>query len=159
MTRFIGLVFLVAVFVLSGYNKIVDPTGPASYLAKSNFPLIFNEALKLVDLKYKLTSQDYVLLIRVTGGIFVSFSAFIVLNVGRSFFSFLLALFLAFITVSFHVTLPKPETTPVAEQIQVLKNLAIIGGLLFVAGSGSRSRKVAAPVVAADASGKNKKKQ
>jgi uncharacterized membrane protein YphA (DoxX/SURF4 family) len=158
MTRFIGLVFLVAVFVLSGYNKIVDPTGPANYLAKSNFPLIVNEALKLVDIKYKLTAQDYVLLIRVTGGIFVSFSAFIVLNVGRSFFSFLLALFLAFITVSFHVTLPKPETTPVADQIQVLKNLAIIGGLLFVAGSRG-SRKVAAPAVAADASGKNKKKQ
>lgn len=153
--RFIGLVFLVAVFVASGLNKILTPTEPAGYLAKSNFPLIFNEALKLVDLKYKLTTQDFILLIRVTGGIFVSFSAFIILGVGRSFFSYLLALFLAFITVSFHVSLPNVAATSVNDQIQVLKNLAIIGGLLFVAGSGSRK----VPAVAVAAEGKSKKKQ
>lgn len=153
--RFIGLLLLVAIFAVSGYFKITAPDAAALKLSKSSFPYLFNEALKLATLKYKLTAADYVLLIRATGGIFVAFSAFIVLNIGRRFFSFLLALFLAFITVSMHLTLPKVDATPMDEQVQVLKNLAIIGGLLFVAGSGGARRAATTVETAA----KNKKKQ
>jgi uncharacterized membrane protein YphA (DoxX/SURF4 family) len=157
MLRFLGLISLVAIFAASGYFKIVSPQGSATYLAKSNFPMIVNEALKLAQLKYKLTANDYVLIIQATGGIFVSFSAFIVLNIGRRFFSFLLAMGLVFITACFHVNIANPAATSQEEQIQVLKNLAIVGGLLVVAGTGPRRSSPAA--VASDASKKSKKNQ
>lgn len=133
MLRFLGLVCLLTVFLASGYNKVTAPKEQAVYLSKSNFGVIFSAVAKQIGISYKLTPADYVLLVQVAGTVFISFSLFILLGVGRSFFSILLALGLAFITVCFHVNIANPAATPVPEIIQVLKNLSIFGGLLYVA--------------------------
>lgn len=157
LLRFVGLILLLTIFIASGYFKIVAPKDQAAYLSKSNFPLIFNEVTKLAGVSYKLAPQDYVLIIQAAGGIFVSLSAFIILGVGRSFFAFLLALGTAFITVCFHLNITNPALTSKDDQVHVLKNLAIIGGLLYVAG-GAVIRRVPVPV-AADSNKTAKKKQ
>lgn len=140
--RFVGIVCLLTIFVLSGYNKIVNTKEAATYLSKSNFPFFFAKVIAPLGINYKLTSADYTLLIQATGGIFIAFSGFIFLGVGRRFFSFLLAVGLVFITACFHVDVKNPAATKEAEMIHALKNLAIIGGLLIVASGSRRVEKV-----------------
>ncbi|KPA82256.1 putative mitochondrial hypothetical protein [Leptomonas pyrrhocoris] len=135
LIRYTGLALIVLIFIASGVQKLAAPSIGAALLSKSNFPRM----LSWVGLS--LSPSQYLNLIRATGAIFVSFSLFILLGVGRSFFSFLLAIGTVVITIAFHVDLDAPASTSEENAQHVLKNVALIGALLFVSGSGHRSRR------------------
>ena len=128
--RFFGILFLVAIFLASGANKIADPAPIGKYISSS--PSV-QHVLKLAGVK--LAASDFVLLAQVTGGFMVAASTFIILGVARGFFAFLLALQLLVITVLMHVDITKPESllSNQTEFVNVLKNLSIFGGLIIVA--------------------------
>lgn len=130
--RYIGLLCILAVYIASGLQKITQPALSAALLAKSNFPRMLNVV------GVTLTPHEYTYLIQATGAIFVSFSLFILLGVGRSFFSFLLAIGTVIITLAFHVNLENPQETSEEQLQHVFKNLSIVGAFLFVSGSGHR---------------------
>lgn len=150
LIRYSGLVLIVLVFVASGVHKLAAPSVGAALLSKSNFPRM----LSLVGVS--LSPPQYVSLIRATGVIFVSFSLFILLGVGRSFFSFLLAMGTIVITVAFFVDFDHPESTSEENWQHILTNLSIVGALLFVAGSGHRSRRYIEAKVASEENRKKK---
>lgn len=150
LIRYTGLVLIVLIFIASGVHKLAAPSVGAALLAKSNFPRM----LSWVGLS--LSAPQYISLIRVTGVIFVSFSLFILLGVGRSFFAFLLAVGTVVITVAFYIDFDHPEYTKEENVQHILKNMAIVGALLFVSGSGHRSRRyMEAKVANAESKKKN----
>lgn len=134
LTHFVGILCVLAIFVGSGFNKITQPEQTAAYIAKSHFQYVINTLAKTAGVpSYTVTMPEYVILAQVIGALFVSFSALILLNVGRRFFATLLALGLILITACMHVNLKNPAKTEIAEQVHCLKNLAIIGGLFLIA--------------------------
>ncbi|ORC93597.1 DoxX [Trypanosoma theileri] len=133
--RYLGLLFILAVFIASGLQQIVNPSVGAALLAKSNFP----QMLQMLGVQYRLRAVDYTAVIQATGAVFLGFSLFILLGVGRGFFAFMLALGTIVVTIAFHVNLENPRATTENDLFHVMKNLSITGALLFVAGSGHRS--------------------
>lgn len=133
--RYTGLVLILLVFIGSGVQKLATPSVGAALLAKSNFPRM------VAVTGITLSPSDYIHLIRATGVIFVSFSLFILLGVGRSFFAFLMAIGMVIITAAFYLDLDNPSATSEANVQHIFKNVSIIGALLFVAGSGHRSHR------------------
>ncbi|KAH9577588.1 hypothetical protein LSM04_008760 [Trypanosoma melophagium] len=133
--RYLGLFLILAVFITSGLQEIVNPSIGAALLAKSNFP----QMLQMLGVQYRLHAADYTAIIQATGAIFLGFSLFILLGVGRGFFAFMLAMGTIVVTLAFHVNLENPMATRESEVFHIMKNLSITGALLFVAGSGHRS--------------------
>ncbi|KAK7200762.1 hypothetical protein NESM_000134400 [Novymonas esmeraldas] len=135
LLRYTGLILVLLIFIASGVHKLAAPSVGAALLAKSNFPRM------LAVIGVSLSPSEYVHVIRATGVIFVSFSLFILLGVGRSFFSFLMAIGTVIITVAFYIDLDHPSATTEENMQHILKNISITGALLFVSGSGHRSRR------------------
>ncbi|EPY28542.1 DoxX [Strigomonas culicis] len=135
LIRYLGLILILIPYIGSGLQKITNPAVGAALLAKSNFP----KMLALGDIH--LGMSEYIYLIQATGVIFLTFSLFILLAVGRSFFCFLMAIGTLIITVAFHMNWENPLETSEQDLIHVSKNLALTGAFLFVCGSGHRSRK------------------
>ncbi|EPY40060.1 DoxX [Angomonas deanei] len=135
LLRYVGLILILAIYVVSGLHKIMDPSAGAAMLAKSNFPKM------IAPLGVVLGMEEFIYVIQATGVIFLSFSLFILLGVGRSFFSFLMAIGTIIITVAFFVNLDDPLNVTEENGIHIMQNLGLVGGFLFVAGSGHRSQK------------------
>lgn len=135
LIRYLGLILILLPYIGSGLQKITSPSIGAVLLAKSNFP----KMLAWVDIH--LGMNEYMYVIQGTGVIFLTFSLFILLAVGRSFFCFLMAIGTLIMTVSFHMNWENPMATSEQDLIHVSKNLALTGAFLFVCGSGHRSRK------------------
>ena len=125
--HFFSLLLLVGISLLSGVMKVADPAPQVQYLQSSGFPKL----LKLAGLP-ALSTAEATQLIQVTGGLLALLSVAILFNVGRSFSAFLLGLMIVGITVSMHVNIEDPAKTSQNEQIHVLKNLSIVGGLWLV---------------------------
>ena len=109
----IGRTFLSAIFLLSGFDKIANPQGTQQYMAAKGMPAT---GLFLVA----------AILLELVGGLMLLLGC----HARRG--ALLLILFLVPTTLIFH--------TDFAEKLQVImfmKNLAILGGLLFVAAFGS----------------------
>lgn len=134
MMRFLALVLLVTIFVMSGVHKVTNPDAIAGHILAGGLP----KFLKTNGIPVKLGKDEARLLALAVGGSFIGLSAFIVLGVMRSFSALLLAFILVNVTVFMHVNLENPAATSENDMIQVMKNMSIIGGLLFVATSGAR---------------------
>jgi uncharacterized membrane protein YphA (DoxX/SURF4 family) len=150
--KIIALILLVAVFVASGLTKITDPKPMAKHMMSSPFPKYVTKYTH-----HKITEQESEHLIQGIGAVMVAGSAFCVLGICRRFWAFILALTLLPITAFMHVNLDHPEKTDQQGQIHVLKNLSLIGGLLYVAFSGSARKAVAKAVVETASAIKSKK--
>nr|CCD15835.1 unnamed protein product [Trypanosoma congolense IL3000] len=138
LIRYLGLIFLLAVFVASGFSCVSNPSASAMMLAKSNLP----QLLRMAGVKYRLNAAEYTMIVQGLGASFIGFSLLILLGVGRSFFAFLLALIVALLTVVFRIDLKNPAKMSEADAFNVLRDAAIFGGLLIVAGGMCRSRPV-----------------
>ncbi|AAZ10844.1 uncharacterized protein TEOVI_000666300 [Trypanosoma equiperdum] len=152
VVSYFGLIFLLTVFIASGVQIMMYPTSGAMMLAKSNFPKL----LEMAGIQYRLSVAEYTMVVQGIGASCIGFSLLMLLGVGRSFFAFLLAVLVSLLTLAFHIDLRAPTKMSETNAFQVLKNAAIFGGLMFVAGSSGRSR--AAPRAATNATGKEKKK-
>jgi putative oxidoreductase len=109
----VGRILLAHIFVLSGYGKIIGFAGTAGYMAKYGMPMV--EPLLVATIAIELI-----------GGL--------MLVVGWKARWAALAIFLFIIpaTLIFHAFWAVPQEQVMMQTIQFQKNLAIMGGMLFV---------------------------
>ena len=110
----VGRLLLAYIFVLNGYGKIAGFTGTAKYMASKGMPLI--EPLLVGTI-----------LIELVGGL--------MLAVGwkARWAAWAFFLWLIPVTLVFHAYWSVPPEQVMAQTIQFQKNLAIMGGMLYVA--------------------------
>jgi putative oxidoreductase len=110
----LGRLLLAYVFVLNGYGKIAGFAGTAKYMASKGMPLI--EPLLVGTI-----------LIELVGGL--------MLAVGwkARWAAWAFFLWLIPVTLVFHAYWSVPPEQVMAQTIQFQKNLAIMGGMLYVA--------------------------
>lgn len=118
----VGRLFLAYIFLLSGFGKIRDFSGTAAYMANKGLP--FSEVLLVATI-----------IILVGGGLML------VLGWNARWAAFAIFLWLIPTTLIFHAYWAVEPEQMRMQMIQFNKNLAIMGGMLYVivAGSGRYS--------------------
>ena len=109
----IGRIFLAVIFLVSGFGKIGGFEGLIGQIASKGFPV--PEAFAAATVAIELGA-----------------SLMLVFGWKARWAAFLLAVFTAVVTVFFHNFWAMPEAQKAMQQIQFMKNLAVIGGLLMV---------------------------
>lgn len=99
---------MAAIFILSGIQKIQDPAGTRAYMTSHGMPL---PGLFLIG----------AIVVELAGGLSI------LLGFQASFGALLVALYLVPTTIIFHTQWSDP-----IQQVMLMKNLAIIGGLLLL---------------------------
>lgn len=103
----LGRILLSSIFVISGFGKLMDPAMAQGYMTHANLPM--------VKVLYVLT-----VIVELGGGLLL------LLGWQARWAALVLFLFLIPVTLSFHLH----------EQVQLLKNVAIMGGLLTMVACG-----------------------
>jgi len=113
----IGRVLIAALFLIAGIRKVIGYAGPVGYLAKLGFPA--GEVFAVI-------------------AIVIEIGAALMLIIGwrTRWAAWLLILFVAIATVAAHRFWEFPAAQYVNQMNHFLKNIAIIGGLLFIASFG-----------------------
>lgn len=109
----IGRLMLAAIFIVSGVDKISGFQGLIGAIASKGLPMA--EVLAVATI-----------VIEIAAGLML------VAGWKSRWAAFLLAGFTAIVTVLFHNFWAMPEAQKMMQQIQFMKNVAIIGGLLLV---------------------------
>jgi putative oxidoreductase len=132
----IGRIFLVAIFILSGAQKLLD-VGATAQLIQTKIPtdMLTDLAAPLVEMTGMRVPQLLAILVGVielVSGVLIAF------NVGTRGAALLLVLFTIAATYFYHDfwTMTGPDREQ--NMIHALKNLSIIGGLLVLFALGSR---------------------
>jgi putative oxidoreductase len=113
-----GRILLAHIFLLSGYGKITGFAGTAGYMAKYGMPMI----------EFFLVCA---ILLELLGGLML------VLGWKARWGALALIVFVVPTTLIFHAYWAVPPEQAYGQMIQFQKNLAILGGLLYVAFMGS----------------------
>jgi putative oxidoreductase len=111
-------VALAAIFLVSGFGKLAGPAGTAAYIASKGLPLPMLAAIGAGVLE-------------LAGGLML------LVGLRTRWAAIALAVFLVPVTALFHNPAGLAGMEAQLQVIQVLKNLAIIGGLLSVASWGA----------------------
>ncbi len=109
----IGRIFLAVIFLVSGFGKVGGFEGLVGQIAAKGFPA--PEVFAAVTIVIEL-----------------GVASMLVVGWKARWAAFLIAVFTAIVTVFFHNFWAMPEAQKMMQQIQFLKNLALIGGLLMV---------------------------
>jgi putative oxidoreductase len=109
-----GRILLAHIFLLSGYGKITGFAGTAGYMAKYGMPMI----------EFFLVCA---ILLELLGGLML------VLGWKARWGALALIVFVVPTTLIFHAYWAVPPEQAYGQMIQFQKNLAILGGLLYVA--------------------------
>ncbi len=112
-------------FIVSGVAKFIDVSGIASHPALTNFMNAFGEITTRTTLGYVIAAVE------VLGGISI------LLGFKARWGAIALLLFTACTIIFAHNFWLMEGATRAANQVQALKNLAIMGGLLLLAAAGS----------------------
>lgn len=132
----IGALLLVGICIASGAMKVQAPESFVKDVMAGGLPkLIAKFGVEKAIPGFKFGPAEAKVLVLAVGAVMCAASALIVVNVARRYFAVLLALVLAAVTICQHVNVTDPAKTSQVEMIQVFKNVAIIGGLIFVAGT------------------------
>lgn len=109
----IGRIFLAVIFLVSGFGKVGGFEGLIGAIASKGLPMpqVFAVATVVIELGAGLM---------------------LVFGWKARWAAFLLAAFTAIVTFFFHNFWAVPEAEKMMDQIQFMKNLALIGGLLMV---------------------------
>lgn len=118
MGLLVGRVLLSAIFILSGINKIVDYEATARYMESAH--------LFLIPILLVIAA-----LIEFFGGLFL------LIGYRTRYAALLLFLYLIPTTLLFHNFWGAEGASQQAQMIHFMKNLAIMGGLLYAASVGS----------------------
>ena len=113
----IGRILLAAIFVWSGFGKIGGFEGLAGQIASKGFPAAQAFAAATIA-------------IEIGGGLML------VAGWKARWAALLLAVFTVIVTIFYHNYWAVPEAQKMMQQIQFMKNLALIGGLLMVTAFG-----------------------
>lgn len=114
----LGRVLLALLFLWSGYGKLMNPAGTAGYMKSFGLPL--PEVLVWVAL-----------LVELAGG------AMLVLGYKVRWAALALIVFTVIASFVFHAFWAVPPAQAMGQQINFMKNIAIIGGLLALLAHGS----------------------
>lgn len=109
----IGRIFLAVIFLVSGFGKVGGFEGLVGQIASKGFPV--PEAFAVATIVIEL-----------------GVALMLVVGWKARWAAFLIAVFVAIVTIFFHNFWAMPEAQKGMQQIQFLKNLALIGGLLMV---------------------------
>jgi putative oxidoreductase len=109
-----GRILLAYMFVLEGFSKITNFAGSAKYMASKGMPLV--EPL-------------------LVGAILIEFVGGLMLAVGwkARWAAWAIFLFIVVVNLVFHPYWAAPENQAFMQQILFNKNLAVMGGMLYVA--------------------------
>ena len=132
MAKFIKVAMLVAIFIAAGVNKLQDPAAVAQHI-QSNTNVQF--VMKTAGLTLK--PEEFVLAAQAIGGFEVGAAVLLLLNFLPCMMCFLLMIFTIATTALFHipdVQNPASVLTDEKNMINVMKNIAIVGGLMLAAG-------------------------
>lgn len=112
-----GRIFLAAIFVWSGFGKIGGFEGLAGQIASKGFPAaqVFAAATIVIE---------------------VGAGLMLVAGWKARWAALLLTVFTVIVTIFFHNFWAVPEAQKMMQQLQFMKNLALIGGLLMVTAFG-----------------------
>jgi putative oxidoreductase len=108
----VGRIMLATIFLVSGYGKLMDAAGTQKHMADAGLPIVL--------VLYVLT-----VIVELGGGVLL------VVGWKARLAAFVVFLFLIPVTLKFHWDLGNQM-----QQIQLLKNMAIMGGLLMAAAYG-----------------------
>eukprot|EP00796_Vickermania_ingenoplastis_P007256 gene7256-5103_t len=131
--RFMGLLLLTGIFLIPGLSCILYPDMTANYVQQTQV------VVTLYQLGVVGAYIDVTLLVRCVGFIIVSAAVFVILGVYRRFFTFFLAVMYALLVFTYRFSVKESTIVTPAEWTEILKDLAVIGGLVFVAFSGKGS--------------------
>ncbi len=136
----LGRVFLIIVFVYSGVNQLIDLGGTADMIAsKISIPAQFTQYT--LQLEQATGMPTMRLLAIAVGGLQVVCGLLIAFNIAARWFALLLALYTIGATVLFHDFWNAADALARNDALNhLLKNVAILGGLLLVVGIGPPSR-------------------
>ncbi len=109
-----GRLLLAYIFLLSGYSKIVGFAGTAGYMAKYGMPMV--EPLLVATIAIELIG-----------------ALMLVVGWKARWGAWALFLWLIPVTLVFHAYWAVPAEQVMAQTINFQKNLAIMGGMLYVA--------------------------
>ena len=109
----IGRIFLAVIFVVSGFGKIAGFAGLVDTITSKGLPAaqVFAVATIVIE---------------------VGVALMLVAGWKARWAAFVLAVFTAIVTFFFHNFWAVPEAQKMMEQINFMKNLALIGGLMMV---------------------------
>jgi putative oxidoreductase len=109
----LGRILLASIFIYSGWGKITDFQGTAGYIASARLPM----------------PQDLAV-----GSIIVEFIRGLALLIGfrARWAALAFVVFLIIITPIFHNFWSVPAAEAMSQQINFIKNIAIVGGMLMV---------------------------
>ncbi|ASY60315.1 MULTISPECIES: DoxX family protein [Sinorhizobium] len=110
---FVGRLFLAVIFVVSGIEKLADPSGTIAYISAANLPL-------------PAVAYAGALVVELGGGILL------VLGYQTRLAALVLAVFTLASALGFHM-----EFDDQNQLIHFMKNIAIVGGFLQVAAFGA----------------------
>ena len=113
----IGRIFLAAIFVWSGFGKISGFEGLVGQIASKGFPVAQVFAIATIVIE-------------------VGVALMLVAGWKARWAALLLAVFTAVVTFFFHNFWAVPEAQKMMQQLQFMKNLGLIGGLLMVVAFG-----------------------
>lgn len=137
----IGRMLFAALFLVSGINKFLDLQAAAQIIATH-----FTVPGQLTDYTSQIetfTGMPIAQVIAILGGVIEILGAVaIAMNLGARVFAVLLAVLLAVTIVYFNDFWNADATDRMASLFEALKNLALIGALLMIAG---RPRDLVAP--------------
>jgi putative oxidoreductase len=114
----VARVLLALMFVLSGFGKLGNLSGTAGYIASAGLPAA--PVLAVI-----------VAVLEVVGGLAL------IVGFGARWAALALALFTVMASVLFHNYWAMPAEQQFMQQLMFMKNLAIAGGLFFVAAMGA----------------------
>ena len=116
----VGRILLALIFILSGFGKLTDYAGTAGYMTNAGLPM--------VGLLLPLT-----ILVELGGGLLIALGLFTRVAAPVLF------LFLIPVSLAFHHFWDVPAAQASMQQIEFLKNIAIMGGMLLLAFAGPGS--------------------
>ncbi len=116
----VGRILLALIFIVSGFGKLMHYAGTETYMASAGLPM--------VELLLPLT-----ILVELGGGLLIAFGLF------TRIVAILVFLFLIPVSLVFHHFWDLPAAQAGMQQIQFMKNITIMGGMLLLAYAGPGS--------------------
>lgn len=140
----IGRILIVVIFIFSGVSKLLDIASTAEMI-RAAVPIPAQLAPYTLQLEQAtgMSTQQILAIasgvLEIVGGLLVAF------NIAARTFAVLLILFSIVTTFYFHNFWDMTGNARLENMVHVLKNLAIIGGLLLVVGLGPPDRSEREP--------------
>jgi uncharacterized membrane protein YphA (DoxX/SURF4 family) len=142
----VGEICLATIFIMSGVHKLQEPAAVAGMIQKGGFPIF----LKMIGLQGFFTDAVAVPFVQVLGLLFIIFGLGVVLNIKKGCAALGLAALLVPVAVFTFIDWKNPAKLSEANMISLMKDTAIVGGLLITAANACATCAPSKPAVTAE---------